>query len=71
MFCRNGESPIPIIAASSPGDCFYIALEATRIALKYKTPIMILSDNFIANSSEPWKIPDEANLPNLVIDPLT
>ena len=54
---RNGESPIPIIAASTPGDCFYVAYEACRIAVKYMTPVFILTDGFIANGSEPWMLP--------------
>ena len=67
MFGRNGESPIPIIAPRSPGDCFDAALEATRIAVTYRTPVMLLSDGSLANGSEPWKVPDPATLPT--IDP--
>ena len=58
MHGRNGESPLPVIAAQSPGDCFDVAIEAWRIATKYMTPVFILSDGYIANGSEPWKIPD-------------
>ena len=67
MFGRNGESPVPIVAPQSPGDCFDAALEATRIAVTYRTPVMLLSDGMLANGSEPWQIPDIDSLP--VIDP--
>ncbi|MGE0480728.1 MAG: 2-oxoacid:acceptor oxidoreductase subunit alpha [Phycisphaerae bacterium] len=60
MLGRNGECPAPVVAAASPGDCFYTALEAVRIALKYMTPVFVLSDGFTANSAEPWQIPDAA-----------
>ncbi len=63
MFGRNGESPVPIIAAQSPGDCFDAALEAARIAITYRTPVFLLSDGYLANGSEPWAIPDVASLP--------
>ncbi len=62
MFGRNGEAPVPIIAPQSPSDCFDAALEATRIAITYRTPVMLLSDGYLANGSEPWKIPDVAGL---------
>ncbi|MBB3039164.1 2-oxoacid:acceptor oxidoreductase subunit alpha [Hoyosella altamirensis] len=63
-FCgRNGESPVAVLAPSSPADCFDTALEAARIALKYRTPVIILSDGMIANGSEPWRIPDAETLP--------
>ncbi|GAB3446206.1 2-oxoacid:acceptor oxidoreductase subunit alpha [Actinophytocola sediminis] len=65
MFGRNGESPVPIIAPQSPGDCFTAALEATRIALTYRTPVLLLSDGAIANGSEPWLIPNVDELPDL------
>jgi 2-oxoglutarate ferredoxin oxidoreductase subunit alpha len=65
MFGRNGESPIPIVAASSPSDCFDVAIEAARIAVKYRTPVILLSDGYLANGSEPWRIPDTASLPDL------
>ena len=65
MFGRNGECPVPIIAPRSPADCFDAALEATRIALAYRTPVLILSDGANANGSEPWLIPDVATLPDL------
>ncbi len=64
---RHGESPIPVIAASTPADCFHAAVEAVRIAVRYRTPVILLSDTFLANSSEPWKLPDAADLPE--IDP--
>ncbi len=67
MFGRNGESPVPIVAPQSPGDCFAAALEATRIAVTYRTPVMLLSDGYLANGSEPWSIPDVDSLPK--IDP--
>jgi 2-oxoglutarate ferredoxin oxidoreductase subunit alpha len=67
MFGRNGESPVPIIAPRSPADCFTAALEATEIALKYRTPVMILSDGANANGSEPWLIPDVERLPDLSV----
>ena len=67
MFGRNGEAPVPIVAPQSPGDCFDAALEAARIAVTYRTPVMLLSDGYLANGSEPWKIPDVDELP--AIDP--
>ena len=63
MFGRNGEAPLPILAPRSPGDCFDIALEAVRIAVAYRTPVLVLSDGSVANGSEPWRIPDSAALP--------
>jgi 2-oxoglutarate ferredoxin oxidoreductase subunit alpha len=65
MFGRNGESPIPIVAAASPADCFNVAIEAARIAVKYRTPVILLSDGSLANGSEPWRIPAVASLPDL------
>jgi 2-oxoglutarate/2-oxoacid ferredoxin oxidoreductase subunit alpha len=67
MYGRHGESPLPIVAAATPADCFWAALEAARIAVRYRTPVILLSDTFIANSSEPWSIPDVEELPR--IDP--
>src|SRR6266481_557432 len=58
LFGRNSEAPIPVLAASTPGDCFWIALEASRIALKYMVPVIILSDGYLANGAEPWRIPN-------------
>ncbi|MEP6664957.1 MAG: 2-oxoacid:acceptor oxidoreductase subunit alpha [Nocardioidaceae bacterium] len=63
MFGRNGEAPLPIVAPQSPGDCFDAALEAARIALTYRTPVMLLSDGYLANGSEPWSLPDLDALP--------
>src|SRR5688500_14441590 len=68
MFGRNGESPLPIVAASSPKDCFEVALEAARIALRHMTPVVLLSDGYIANGSEPWKLPDLSTLPDLGVE---
>ncbi len=68
MFGRNGEAPAPIVAARSPGDCFDAALEACRIALKYRTPVFLLSDGYLANGSEPWRIPDTDALPDLRVE---
>ncbi len=63
MFGRNSDSPLPVLAASSPGDCFHAVLDAFRIAVKYMTPVVLLSDAYLANSSEPWRIPDVGSLP--------
>ena len=68
LFGRNSESPVPVIAASTPGDCFDTAMEAARIALKYRTPVYLLSDAYLANGSEPWLIPDVGALPELSAD---
>ncbi len=65
MFGRNGEAPLPIIAPRSPGDCFDAALEAARIAVTYRTPVLLLSDGSLANGSEPWKVPSVDALPTL------
>ena len=65
LYGRNGESPVPVIAASRPSDCFATAYEAARIALKYMTPVFFLSDNSIANGAEPWQIPEVATLPEI------
>jgi 2-oxoglutarate ferredoxin oxidoreductase subunit alpha len=67
LYGHHGESPIPVIAAYSPAHCFHAAIEAARIALKYRTPVILLSDGFLANSAEPWKIPDVATLPKIAI----
>ena len=58
IYGRHGEAPLPVVAAKSPADCFDAAIEAARIALKYRTPVILLSDGYIANGSEPWKLPD-------------
>jgi 2-oxoglutarate ferredoxin oxidoreductase subunit alpha len=65
LFGRNSESPVPVIAASTPSQCFHAAIEAARIALKYRTPVYLLSDAYLANGSEPWLIPDVAGLPDI------
>jgi 2-oxoglutarate/2-oxoacid ferredoxin oxidoreductase subunit alpha len=65
MFGRNGEAPVPIVAPRTPADCFDAALEAARIALTYRTPVMLLSDGYLANGSEPWRIPELDELPDL------
>jgi 2-oxoglutarate ferredoxin oxidoreductase subunit alpha len=67
LYGRNSESPVVVLAPASPGDCFYIAYEAVRIAAKYMLPVMVLSDGFLANGSEPWLIPDPATLPPIDI----
>jgi 2-oxoglutarate ferredoxin oxidoreductase subunit alpha len=65
MFGRHGEAPLPIVAPATPADCFDIVIEAARIALKYRTPVIVLSDAFLATGSEPWHIPDVDTLPDL------
>jgi 2-oxoglutarate/2-oxoacid ferredoxin oxidoreductase subunit alpha len=65
LYGRNGESPVAVIAPATPSDCFHTALEAVRIAVKYRTPVIILSDGYLANGSEPWRIPEVAGLPKL------
>ena len=62
---RHGESPLPVVAASTPAQCFEAVIEAARIAVSYRTPVILLSDTFLANSSEPWQIPDAADLPEI------
>jgi 2-oxoglutarate ferredoxin oxidoreductase subunit alpha len=68
MFGRNGEAPVPVIAAQSASDCFTMALEAARIATTYRTPVFLLSDGYLANGSEPWLIPSVESLPDLRVD---
>jgi 2-oxoglutarate/2-oxoacid ferredoxin oxidoreductase subunit alpha len=68
LFGRNSESPVPVIAASSPGDCFYAAIEAVRVALTYRTPVYLLSDAYLANGAEPWLVPDIAALEPIDVD---
>jgi 2-oxoglutarate ferredoxin oxidoreductase subunit alpha len=65
MFGRSGDSPVPVLAAKSPGDCFNMAFEAGRIAMKYMTPVVLLSDGYIANGAEPWMVPDAASIPEI------
>ncbi len=67
VFGRNGDAPIPVIAASTPSDCFDAAIEAARIATRYMTPVFFLSDGYIANGAEPWRIPDPKDLPDLKV----
>src|SRR5579864_545293 len=67
LYGRNSEAPIPILAASTPGDCFWIALEASRIALKYMVPVIILSDGYLANGAEPWRIPSRSEIPEIPV----
>jgi 2-oxoglutarate ferredoxin oxidoreductase subunit alpha len=67
MFGRHGESPLPIVASYTPANCFDTAMEAARIAVKFRTPVILLSDTFLTNSSEPWRLPDVDSLPE--IDP--
>ena len=68
MFGRNGEAPVPVVAPRSPVDCFDAAIEACRIATKYRTPVFLLSDGYLANGSEPWALPDVSTLPDLHVD---
>src|SRR3984885_2356705 len=67
LFGRNSEAPIPVIAASTPGDCFWVAVEACRIALKYMVPVIILSDGYLANGAEPWRIPELSEIPDFPV----
>ena len=68
LFGRHGECPIPVLAARSPADCVDVAIEAWRIAVEFMTPVMILSDAYVANGSEPWRIPDIDSLPKITVD---
>ena len=68
LFGRNAESPVPVVAASTPGGCFDAALEAARIALKYRTPVYLLSDAYLANGSEPWLLPEVDSLPEIPVE---
>src|SRR6201990_1072939 len=68
MYGRNGEAPVPVVAAQSPGDCFAAAVEAARIALTYRTPVFLLSDGYLANGSEPWPVPSVSALPDLSVE---
>jgi 2-oxoglutarate ferredoxin oxidoreductase subunit alpha len=67
LFGRNSEAPVPVLAAATPGDCFWVALEASRIAIKYMVPVILLSDGYLANGAEPWKIPDLNDLPDIPV----
>ncbi|MEV6491700.1 2-oxoacid:acceptor oxidoreductase subunit alpha [Actinoplanes sp. NPDC051633] len=68
LYGRHGEAPLAVIAPKSPSDCFHAALEAARIALTYRTPVILLSDNYVANGSEPWLLPEVGDLPDLSVD---
>jgi 2-oxoglutarate ferredoxin oxidoreductase subunit alpha len=67
LFGRNSEAPIPILAASTPSDCFWVAIEASRIAIKYMVPVIILSDGYLANGAEPWRIPNVEDIPEIPV----
>jgi len=67
LFGRNSEAPIPVLAAATPGDCFWVALEASRIALKYMVPVIVLSDGYLANGAEPWRIPTPQEIPAIPV----
>jgi 2-oxoglutarate ferredoxin oxidoreductase subunit alpha len=67
LFGRNSEAPVPVLAASTPGDCFWVAMEASRIAIKYMVPVIVLSDGYLANGAEPWRIPRPEELPEIPV----
>jgi 2-oxoglutarate/2-oxoacid ferredoxin oxidoreductase subunit alpha len=67
LFARNSEAPVPVLAAATPGDCFWTALEASRIALKYMVPVIVLSDGYLANGAEPWRIPNLEEIPAIPV----
>ena len=67
LYGRHSEAPLPVVAPASPSDCFFVAVEAARIALKYRTPVILLTDGFLANSSEPWLLPDLSALPDISV----
>jgi 2-oxoglutarate/2-oxoacid ferredoxin oxidoreductase subunit alpha len=67
LYGRHGEAPLAVIAPQSPSDCFHAAIEAARIALKYRTPVILLSDNYVANGSEPWLLPEVSDLPDISV----
>jgi 2-oxoglutarate ferredoxin oxidoreductase subunit alpha len=67
LYGRNSEAPIPVLAAATPGDCFWVALEASRIALKYMVPVIVLSDGYLANGAEPWRVPTLSELPEIPV----
>ncbi len=68
LYGRHGESPMPVIAAYGPAQCFHAAIEASRIALKYRTPVLLLTDGYLANGAEPWLLPDVASLPDISVE---
>ena len=67
MYVRNGEAPVPVLASATPGDCFFAAYEACRIAVKYMTPVILLTDGYLANGSEPWQVPKVDDLPDFAV----
>jgi 2-oxoglutarate/2-oxoacid ferredoxin oxidoreductase subunit alpha len=67
LFGRNSEAPVPVLATATPGDCFWVAVEASRIALKYMVPVIVLSDGYLANGSEPWPIPKLEDIPEIPV----
>src|SRR5271169_6805552 len=67
MYGRNSEAPIPVLACSTPADCFWVAIEASRIAVKYMVPVIILSDGYLANGAEPWRIPELSDIPTFTV----
>ena len=71
MFGRHGEAPLPIVAPRSPSHCFEVAIEAARLALKYRTPVIVLSDGYLANGAEPWRLPDVDSLPDISVEFVT
>jgi len=68
LYGRNGDCPMPVIAAKTPGDAFYTAIEAVRIATKYMTPVLMMTDGYLANGTEPWKLPDIEDLPDIEVE---
>jgi 2-oxoglutarate/2-oxoacid ferredoxin oxidoreductase subunit alpha len=68
LYGRHGEAPLPVLAPATPGDCFYVVIEAARLALKYRTPVIMLSDGYLANGAEPWPIPPVESLPDLAAE---
>ncbi len=67
VYGRNADAPVPVIASSTPSDCFEVAMEAVRLATHYMTPVMLLSDGYLANAAEPWRLPDVASLPTFPV----
>ena len=68
LYGRHGEAPLPVVAPYSPSHCFHAAIEAVRLAIKYRTPVILLSDGYLANGSEPWRLPDLSSLPDISVD---
>jgi len=68
LYGRNGDCPMPVLAAKTPGDAFFVAIEAVKIATKYMTPVLMLTDGYLANGSEPWKLPDVDSLPSIKVE---